>query len=194
MSAVFRRSRARGWILAAAAVFGTTALALVVAIARIDRDALFAPAILVLAGVPLAAAGRLGLLARRAFRHRPEVVAIDAVGVTLAGGPVLRWSELGQVIVTTTLIGYGPLERITLRRRFTPSEIAAKSAERLVHNLFTDRGFARADVDQSTEAMLAEIDAGLTTAGHVRAEPPYSSFRLLQSARRLHIRPADTRI
>lgn len=192
--AAFRRSRSQGWIFAAiAAVFAIIAIAITVEVGRLGLDQLLHPVILLLVGVPLAIAVVLGSLALRALRRQPVVVAFDENGVTLGSGPVIGWAEIRAVVVTTIHLGYGPRKQITFRRRVPPSDIAAKGAERLVHNLFTDRSFAPSLVDRSAEDMLAEIDRWLAEAGLRRDEPPRRRFQLVQSAERWEIRPADTR-
>lgn len=189
MSKAHRRTGAVAWIYAgAAAVFALIGLAILIDLSGYGMAEVFHPAMVMLWGIPLAVAGLLCAAALRAYHHRPTIVSFDAGGVTLAGRAPIPWSEIGESVLTTQDLGYGPREYLTFRRHFTPSDIAATGVERAVHNLFTDQSFAPVMAELSVAATLTEIDAYLAASGLVRTEPQIKRFRLVQSTRRWEVR------
>lgn len=190
MKRELRRAKASGWILAiVAGVFATISGLIIFEVGRYGFNELLHPFILLLAGIPLALAIGIALLALRHLRDQPAIVTLDANGVTVPPRVFLPWSEVEEVVVTEYYLGRGPRERISFRAKFTSSDIAAKAMERLMHNLFTDRGFFPTHVDRSVDAALAEIDAALTEAGFTRVEPTKRRFRLLYSSRSWKVEP-----
>lgn len=192
MKREFRRAKALGWVLATVAgVFATISGLIIFAFGRHGLHELQHPAVQIFAGIPLALAIGFALLARRYLRDQPVIATLDADGVTIPPRACLPWSDVGEVVVNEYYLGHGPRERITFRARFTSSDIAAKAMERLMHNLFTDRGFAPMLVDKSVEEALAEIDAALDEAGFARVEPPLRRFRILYSSRSWKVEPVS---
>lgn len=193
MKRAFHRARASGWLFAVlAGVFATISGLIVFGFGRFGLHELMHPSVQVLAGIPLAVALGLALLARRHLRNQPVVVTLDADGVTTPSRGFLPWSEVGEIVVTDVYLARGPHEYIAFRARFAPSDIAAKAMERRVHNLFTDRGFFPSQVGLSVHEALAEIDAALAETGFARVEPPIRHFRLVYSTRHWTVEPVAT--
>ncbi len=92
----------------------------------------------------------------------------DEGGVALLGREKLAWSEVEAVLHRQQNVGYGPMDMIGIRRKFTPSGTGATFAERVVRNALSDRSFPPSSAGVSAKDILAGLDAEMAKAGYRR--------------------------
>jgi hypothetical protein len=190
MTTELKRDQTLGWLLVAlAALLGLSAAAMTIGVGRFGLDQLWHPLILTMLAVLLGLALLFAILARWQFRTIPTVATIGPQGVTVGRHPILPWPALGEVVVRTMHIGYGPREIVSLCPRLAPSDIAAQRAERIAHSLLNDLRIAPSHVGLTTEALLAMIDVELAKMNLARVEPPQKRFRLAYATTSWRIGP-----
>lgn len=97
----------------------------------------------------------------------------DARGVSILGRAHVPWEEIEAVIHRNQTVGYGPMDTIGVRRKFTPNGTAATWAERTVRNVLSDRSFAPSAAAMLPKDILTELDAEMAKAGYRRGQKAY---------------------